>query len=251
MSKKNHHQWVCERPILFSTPMIRAIMHTGPSAKTQTRRTMKNQPAGQSIGPVSVRQVDDGFQWFGQAGESSVFKCPYGKPGDHLWVKERHAIWHRPAVEHDGLKYPAESGVYYFADQGAMLQVPQSRWRPSIHMHRINSRITLRLENVRAEPLQDISERDAIAEGVRATGKLCVFVDPILEYRFLWNKINMEPTPIIREGEISHYESYPWSAEDFDDQYPGVRESRTYRGKPIFVTPNPWVWVVDFKRIKP
>jgi hypothetical protein len=134
-----------ERPILFSAPMVRAILD---GSKTQTRRIVK---------PEHVSAYHDGVP--------ALFKrFPYGKPGDRLWVRERHAIWTRPETQIYGFHFPEERGVYYWADQGAMQQV--GRWRPSIHMPRWASRITLEVTGVRVERLQDISEEDAIAEGV-------------------------------------------------------------------------------------
>jgi hypothetical protein len=117
-----------ERPILFSAPMVRALLS---GRKTQTRRVAKARKEGDitwRTNPI----------------------CPYGQPGDVLWVKE---TW-RPC---------STGGAWYRATR---LGDDPGPWRPSIYMPRWASRITLRLTSVRVERLQAISEEDANAEGV-------------------------------------------------------------------------------------
>jgi hypothetical protein len=150
-----------ERPILFSAPMIRALLA---GTKTQTRRIVK--PGA----------PDD---WNA---------CPYGVIGDRLWVRETHApaadswgAWER-RMQKDGCG-PAPV-IHYAADGGDPFV---EKWRPSIHMPRWASRITLEIVAVRVERLQDISEADVAAEGV--------LVDDIAppywrSYRELWEQIN-------------------------------------------------------------
>lgn len=160
-----------ERPIIFSAPMVRAILA---GTKVQTR---------------------------------FVLGCPYGQPGDRLWVRE---AWARD--DEDGqLMYRADVGRDLCADA----------WRPSIHMPRWASRITLEVTAVRVERLQDISEADAQAEGVipkwepGCSGRLMdafggfSFRPAASAYAELWEQING----------------------------PGAWDA------------NPWVWVVEFKRV--
>ena len=152
-----------ERPILFSAPMVRAILA---GTKTQTRRVVKPHRSDDSF----VLE-DHGNGWWpyrSEDGESSVmldgcehrFNCPYGQPGDRLYVKE---TW-----SHDGSGGPP----IYMADlcerdyPGVPCEHGPARWSPSIHMPRWASRITLEITGVRVERLQDISEQDAMAEGV-------------------------------------------------------------------------------------
>ena len=209
-----------ERPILFSAPMVRAILA---GTKTQTRRVVKPQPG---CDPRDDGHIDMG-------------RCPYGQPGDGLWVKETFAIVPRTAYrrsegvqqtlrpddDHDAAIYRAG----WDRSNGGF------RWRPSIHMPRWASRITLEITGVRVERLQDISPSDAIAEGLKGLskdgGQITKYgipdsdglpgtddagwpwhawrISPVDSYRRLWSQIN---------GPRS------WDA-------------------------NPFVWVVEFKRV--
>lgn len=126
-----------QRPILFSAPMVRALLD---GRKTMTRRVVKPQP-DEMFNPSS--QV---------ALESWTIGCPYGQPGDNLWCKETFSGADDQAFKHL---------VIYRADGEQSV-----RWRPSIFMPRWASRITLELTAVRVERVQDISEDDAKAEGV-------------------------------------------------------------------------------------
>jgi hypothetical protein len=177
-----------ERPILFSAPMVRALLD---GSKTQTRRIMKPQPepvpdkpgefwwpcnAFQSMVTVSSTQIPEAH---GMAGDA----CPYGGHRERLWVREAYAdIGCR-------LTYRADE------DDGARCKV--KKWTPSIHMFRADSRILLEIISVRVEQLQSISETDARAEGVhiedRHKGGYCAgeFLPPsIRAFRELWESIN-------------------------------------------------------------
>jgi len=172
-----------ERPILFSAPMVRAILD---GSKTQTRRIMKPQPTKDYVTfmPLSAELVGV-TKHGGPIDNRGWLHCPYGRPGDRLWVREKHAVWERDGWIEGGVTItPSERGVYYWADQGAMHQV--GRWTPSIHMPRWASRITLEVDSVRVERLQDISQADAFAEGIP---KACDNI-AIDTYAALWQKIN-------------------------------------------------------------
>jgi hypothetical protein len=184
------------RPILFSAPMVRAILE---GRKTQTRRVVNPQPAGEWATPGRTA-------------------CPYGKPGDRLWVREAfmlvgggdpgtpiyRANWSEDARRRGLQNIPANE--------------PKG-WTPSIHMPRWVSRILLEVTGVRVEPLHDISQADAIAEGgppshpsIDAVSREFGYDDfPRSWYAQLWEEIN---------GADS------WAA-------------------------NPWVWIVEFQRIQP
>lgn len=180
--------------------MVRAILD---GRKSQTRRIVKNIGIAPGIGPI-LKGSDDAKEW--------PQYCPYGKPGDRLWVRE---TWSKA-------KSPMSSEVFYRADgEPKGKQYPlsfverESRWRPSIHMPRWASRILLEVTNVRVERLHDISEEDAIAEGLKAItkdGKTIKYgipdrdgypsndkhgwnwcdwnVSPVLAYKRTWELIN-------------------------------------------------------------
>jgi hypothetical protein len=218
-----------ERPILFQGAMVRALLA---GTKTQTRRAIGGvAPADATSAGVFFapgKQYDgewnwlngdprdaDSWSWVGEP-----FRCPYGQPGDRLWVRE--SFMHEPAdyCWEASVSIPSRPAeTVYRAD------FPESRpgegWKPSIHMPRALSRVDLEVTNVRVERLQDISDADAIAEGIEpAEGALHDewrnYTNPIEycftprgSYQTLWDSIN---------GTGS------WDA-------------------------NPWVWVVEFRRV--
>jgi hypothetical protein len=205
-----------ERPILFSAPMVCALLA---GTKTQTRRVVKwrGLSPGLNLRFSGLSAFKGCAGWYlsshgiGGAWEdrSQLTPCPYGQPGDRLWVRE---AWARTVV---GLG--TEMVVYGAGDNRTDYGGP---WKPSIHMPRAASRITLEVTGVRVERLQDISEADAQAEGIPYSERFrgyCIGQaehfnshDPRESYRSLWQAIN---------GPDS------WAA-------------------------NPWVWVVEFKRAK-
>jgi len=144
---------VKERPILFSAPMVRALLV---GTKTQTRRIVKPQPTSSSL---TKREHPTGVTYWTSSDFSEVWECPYGRPGDRLWVKE---------TFQNGLPLPDGSNIpHYRADRDqAQLDAYSGTWRPSIFMPRWASRITLEIVRVRVERLQEISAEDAIAEGI-------------------------------------------------------------------------------------
>lgn len=179
-----------ERPILFSGPMVRAILE---GRKTMTRRVIKPQPTG----AADVQYRVAAAVTMPVSGRQQV--CPYGRVGDHLWVRETWAPHTWP---------PTGPSYQYAADD----QYPApERWRPSIHMPRAASRITLEVLNARVERLHDISEEDAKAEGVTLKGTSRYDGEARDAFEALWCGIN---------GADS------WEA-------------------------NHWVWVIGFKVIKP
>jgi hypothetical protein len=168
-----------ERPILFSAPMIRAILD---GSKTQTRRIVKIKydGCGDPIMPNDPR-----------------LPCPFGSVGQHLWVRE---TWAPHADIPNGTIYRADPGGDYQDNSDGF------KWHPSIHMHRWRSRITLEITDVRVERLQDISDEDAECEGIKPIvelGQLPAWqhtsslstrhvksIDPITPYKHLWESIN-------------------------------------------------------------
>ncbi|MBB5741072.1 hypothetical protein [Brevundimonas aurantiaca] len=145
-----------ERPILFSGPMVRALLD---GTKAQTRRVVKSRAlewlADAGFGPGFVADPANGL-------------CPYSAPGDRLWVREMHAIVPRTAYAmSEGVQQTLKPGDDHDAAvyAAAWERSRPGRWRPSIHMPRWASRLTLEITEVRVERLQDISEADAMAEG--------------------------------------------------------------------------------------
>ncbi len=179
---------VKERGMIFNAEMVRAILD---GRKTQTRRIMKNQPAGDYPDtPALIRNVDGGFQWYGHYGESSIFNCPFGAVGDHIWVRETWAQlgnedgcpidWNDNLVKGGG---PEAARIYrasceqkegnyglwsipddaYWKPHTDDLQY-DGTWCPSIHMPRWASRLTLEITGVRVERLQAITLGDICKE---------------------------------------------------------------------------------------
>jgi hypothetical protein len=214
---------VRERPIIFSGPMVRALMlPTMP--KTQTRRVIKADVDGYEgvIFGTTPAEIDRiGKHCFMDGlGESVYIACPYGAQGDRLWVRETFAApW--------GLDYKTpggERGIFYRADHPEPLE-GDGRWTPAIHMPRAACRILLDVVRVRVERLWDISADDAFAEGIEAMR--CPDCHLMAFGLAGWRHGDMQPTPI---------EAY-WHLWD------KINEARGYgRSK------NPWTWVVEFKR---
>lgn len=153
-----------EYPILFSGEMVKAILV---GKKTQTRRVIELQPSG-AMGIGECHYSPSGHAYSNEDGSCTCqpVKSPYGQPGDSLWVRETHWIdWYPSGVlDNDG----KPGCVYYQASNltNVIAESIKGHWRPSIHMHRWASRINLGIVHIRAERLQDISERDTAAEGV-------------------------------------------------------------------------------------
>lgn len=180
---------MADRPILFSAPMVRAILA---GTKTQTRRVLKAEP------PPGAQRVicpfrDERLQWAatdphdmeqGQLVLGEAPRCPYGQPGDRLWVRE--AFMHEPAdyCWEASVSIPCKpASTSYRADFGN--EATGAGWKPSIHMPRALSRITLEITDVRVERLQDISDADAQAEGPAGHPD-----GPWHAFRSLWTLIN-------------------------------------------------------------
>lgn len=157
-----------ERPILFSGPMVRALLA---GTKTQTRRV------------VAERALNGGGDWNRHPDFVRVTRCPYGQPGDRLWVRETWAALKNPttlrlkgaAKRSDHISYRADGELMGF----------DFCWRPSIFMPRWACRLELELTQVRVERLQDISEGDAKAEGVPVA-----FGEGLHWFQGIWDSLN-------------------------------------------------------------
>lgn len=178
---------MAERPILFSGPMVRALLD---GTKTQTRRAMRPQP--------------EFFNLLSGQPDLEDHRCPYGQAGDKLWVRETFAKIDGQTQAWIETDYRA---TYTHGDRLGDALGFKKRWSPAIHMPRPASRITLEISGVRLEQLHMISEADAVAEGVfrkvgrspigdvveTCTGGDLIYVAPTQareEYRRLWEQIN-------------------------------------------------------------
>lgn len=262
-----------ERPILFSAPMVRALLA---GTKTQTRRIVNPQPNEDGIADDVDPCPPYSREWKGSCG--GVWKCPYGQVGDQSWVKETF-LAQAYGCDDLTIRYTATPDAYSIhgaadgsvPDEGLVVyyrMFDKSRINhgkpvsyPSIFMPRWASRIQLEITAVRVERLQDISESDAKSEGcelyLHSGYDFEITTRPaIANYRRLWNSLSLDPEPVFEKQadgkkRIVSYYSFPWCVEDFDAKFPGVRAAGVYRGNPIEVTPNPWLWVIEFRRIKP
>jgi len=169
-----------ERPIIFSGEMVRAILA---GRKTQTRRVVKPQPIyGGEVGIFNrMMTARDGEGYpgpdeFGFFNEDQCIKCPYGQPGDRLWVRETFDIDSFGAGVAQ-IRYRADNsrGMPHVVSDSKLSG--NSRCVSSIHMPRHCSRITLEVVDVRVERLLKITEKDAIAEGVVLTAECLNRVD--------------------------------------------------------------------------
>jgi hypothetical protein len=205
-----------EKPIIFSTPMVKAILAGN---KTMTRRVVKEAPCTDNNGCVNIK----GLWVIPERDKDHAFDgiAPYCV-GDHLWVRE---TWCKQ-FENTGSK------IEYFANWSTKNKKTMDtlnpygfecpKWRPSIFLSRLAARIFMEVKHVRLEQLQSISERDAVKEGITTLS----FVLPDektkikpkggtfrTEFKHLWDKLNAK-------------RGYGWDI-------------------------NPWVWVIQFERIKP
>ena len=161
-----------DRPILFSAPMVQAILD---GRKTQTRRAVKPQPAGEiRRGEPDINHWIDTKYWERQNQKENRgigtrgFACTYGQPGDRLWVRETWMDLQGTGIEivtgsRERYAYGADTPRGSYGDD--QRKCYGLKWRPSIHMPRAASRITLEITSVRVERLQDISEADAQGSG--------------------------------------------------------------------------------------
>lgn len=192
---------VKERPILFSGPMVAALLA---GRKSQTRRALNPQPTlidAKGGGKIWHLKTRTGFAnsnadgswpaWMvrhakDQDGNVYPAVCPYGAAGDRLWVREAfHVTAACDAVYR--ADYPANAVARGMENIPAESDV---RWTPSIHMPRWASRLTLEVTEVRVQRLQDISEEDARAEGV--AGPFDALFTPRRRFESLWDSINGE-----------------------------------------------------------
>jgi hypothetical protein len=231
---------VTERPILFNSDMVRAILE---GRKTQTRRPIKisflpgYNPEWTGYKPVFENGC---FFLAGSNGESATkkVKCPFGKVGDRLWVREAWQQFFEDEVPADRFKgqrgtmgipaQPELKSYYYYRADGEFKhpEFGEAAWRPSIHMPKEAARIWLKVDEVRVERVREITEEDAKAEGIIDGGctncgnssfpSSCGCDNPSPDFKdaffYLWNNI--------------------------------------YEKQGLGTIYNPWAWVVEFHRLE-
>ncbi|MBT9513309.1 MAG: hypothetical protein IV104_13260 [Acidovorax sp.] len=238
-----------ERPILFSGPMVRALLD---GSKTQTRRVVKP-TRGRPIdflggGPIGGPDWNNPECWGYEHHDSATwvllrpsgepddaqYPCPYGQPGDRLWVRESFAHMYRGNAQPEKR---APEDVAYMADNLTPDPYVYGSWKPSIHMPRWASRITLEITSVRVERLQDISEADAMAEGITR------LPPPPPPQTFSGpNRFTLGGMGV---GACAG--SVIWNAATAQDLYRRLWESINGPGS---WDANPWVWAIEFRRLQ-
>lgn len=218
--------------------MVRAILD---GRKTQTRRIVKakdSDPERCIILRTLMANVNEwrfqGGRWFGIDGyDTLVFAdCPYGAVGDRLWVRETWTPDHADFYPNFPICYRADFGPEYDRENGKVFSSEQNawfpfRWRPSIHMPRRASRISLEIAGVRVERLNDISEEDARAEGVAKMKR-----DPASSHQWLFEPVFGCDHP---SGTLGN------ARECFESGWNKINGPGSWSA-------NPWVWVIEFKR---
>jgi hypothetical protein len=231
-----------ERPILFSAPMVRAILE---GRKTQTRRVVKNckKFAEWDAEPDSAYDViiaDDQscahFLVAADHGFTDAIPCPYGQPGDLLWVREttKEDCW------------GSTSFAVYCADS-ALSRIEWWYSRkvcPSIFMPRWASRITLRIKSVRVERLNQISREDAIAEGVTSRPNCYGFRNRHDGWSADWSRVG-QPSKYAMQGKTLCESDISLSSPQlaFQNLWERINGPDSWDA-------NPWVWVIEFERVQ-
>jgi hypothetical protein len=190
-----------EKPILFSTSMVQAVLD---GRKTQTRRTTGLKEINQDPDRYLFQRIEEGFAifWDGNRGERLTINLPYGLPEEYLWVRETWAAGKcadtfKPS-ELDPKTWLVDNGGLWFEANDTLPKhpiTPKGKTRPSIFLPRWASRIDLFQKKVRIERLNDISAGDAKAEGDKERSGMPEFYKHgsychILWFRNLWESIN-------------------------------------------------------------
>lgn len=231
-----------ERPILFTGPMVRAILA---GRKEQTRRPVKPQPAACSAEPgCYADRYDGGPEWAfwladNRMTEPRTWRCPYGAPGDRLWVRETMCVL--PSTREEFYRADLQDGVEYEDGDGFTFTTAMVKCRSAIHMPRRASRLALEIESVRVERVQAISEEDAVREGFTAKrDETWTAYDPTCQ----GHPTFFAPPPSPPFENVRHHVREVPARELFETAW-----RHMYGGTPFFWSENPWVWVVTFRRL--
>ena len=199
-------------PILFSTEMVQAILE---GRKTQTRRVVKNAD--------EIAENPHAKGWFINENGMAI-QCPYGQPGDVLWVRETWSKIITPDSK-EAFVYKADDDFYKDTIED------WSGWKPNIHMPKEAARLFLFIKSVRVERLNEISEEDAIAEGVQLIEFNC-FKNYMQGKDWVYDGLNQNGYEMI-EDPVGSFSSL-WSSIYGYESW----------------TANPWVWVIEFEPIQ-
>lgn len=223
-----------ERPILFSAPMVRAILEDRKTVTRRVAKPVKHPDLGNIYAPGALVLEREPQHVIDRA-------CPYGQPGDRLWVRETHAqVFEVDIPEGRPVGPVGTAGSpgrpdwncrYVYRADGEMPNVQWHhvgdsqpvRWTPSIHMPRAASRILLEISAVRVERLRDISGDQARAEGI--------YSNPAMNGMYT------------ADGDL-HTSKYDGPVEAFATLWESINGAESWAA-------NPWVWVVEFKRVTP
>lgn len=226
--------------------MVKAILD---GRKTQTRRVMKPQPYQAKTGSWFWSHGDNQHVWSESPFPHIRHDCPFGIEGDKLWVRETFRTVHDPGTCLEGALE-----IDYAADgrDRIMDRIGKGNWKPSIHMPRWASRITLEITEVRVQRVQEISEEDAKAEGVKPHVEAKWWQgyhkdDPLL-HQCAPADINGDPPDWLIEAkpyrDLSHLNKD--AKQMFRFLWDSINEKRGFGWDK-----NPWTWAIAFKRIKP
>jgi hypothetical protein len=211
-----------ERPILFSAPMVRAILD---GTKTQTRRAIKPQPESEHsgepywfVGGCRAWRIR-GCTEPNRSGSHNEIECPYGRPGDRLWARE---AW-RTVAEADAIPpRDMDEAFRLWFEVEAPHQPGAGKYRPPMFMPRWASRITLEITGMRVERLQDISEADSVAEGCTKNHN-----------GYFWGGPH----------DVSGLKQMATAQKAYRDLWESINGPGSWDA-------NPWVWAVSFKRLE-
>lgn len=220
---------VTERPILFNGAMVRSILE---GRKTQTRRMV----AHHVNGPADIGHFGAGMPFIRSGGTGRVKQCPFGQPGDQLWVRETTV-----RVEEHGYIGPVylasengraclDGGLAPAPDDMTEVEPWEIKLRPAIHMPKTMARIWLEITNVRVERVRDISTADALAEGIHRV------------------KIGSGYPDRYSTVPVSHEDVVTGQAHTYEDPRQAFETLWKWTGGEWY--DGTWVWVIEFKRFE-
>ena len=205
-------------PLLFSTLMVQALLR-----KTQTRRTKGLEKINKNPDKWELSRLFNGYAKFCEYHSwtnEKLIKCPYGKPGDVLWVRESFL---KHPIPDEGYKYKADYDIKQLNCDVFKQNI--LKWKPSIHMPKEACRHFLLIKNIRVERLQDIIEYDAKSEGVEFVKNANAYRDYQFDY--------------LNENRMFFYNT---AKSSFQSLWSSINGEDSWKQ-------NPWVWVIEFEKI--